>query len=146
MGERTDKRSTLSLKAARTPIDTEPAKPSRRGRPAAQVPPVRALPPSQRGRLGQVTFSFPPHRYRHPLDINNHVSVRPPASQSLAARFAKPGRRTDPTSEPAASEFGGDLWWHTVCSSCVSRLDRHMTCYTSPYAVYMYILALACLS
>jgi hypothetical protein len=135
MGERTDKRSTLSLKAARTPIDTEPAKPPRRGRPVAQVPPVRAPPPSQRGRPRQVTFSFPPHRHRH-----QQPRQRP------AARFAMPGPRTDPTSEPVASEFGGDLWWRTVCSSRVSRLDSHMTCYTSPYAAYMYILALACLS
>jgi len=50
MGERIDKISTLCIKAARKPIDTEPAKPPRRGRPAAQAPPVRAPPPSQRGR------------------------------------------------------------------------------------------------
>ncbi len=56
------------------------------------------------------------------------------------------GRRTYSTSEPAAAESGGDLWWRTVCSRCVSRLDHHVTCYTSPYVVYMYILALACLS
>jgi hypothetical protein len=42
MGDRTDKASTLRLKAARTPADTEPAKPPRRGRPVAQAPPVRA--------------------------------------------------------------------------------------------------------
>jgi hypothetical protein len=139
MGERTDKRSILSLKAARTPIDTEPAKPPRRGRPVAQVPPVCTPPPSQRGRPRQVTFSFPPHCHQH---RHRHQQPR----QRPAARFATPGRRTDPTSEPAASELGGDLWWRTFCSSRVSGLDRHMTCYTSPYAVYMYILALACLS
>jgi hypothetical protein len=60
MGDRTDKVSTLRLKAARTPADTEPAKPPRRGRPVAQAPPVRAPPPKQRGRLRQVTFSLPP--------------------------------------------------------------------------------------
>jgi hypothetical protein len=49
MGDRTDKVSTLCLKAARTPADTEPAKPPSRGRPVAQVSPVRALPPKQRG-------------------------------------------------------------------------------------------------
>jgi hypothetical protein len=49
MGERTDKVSTLRLKAARTPADTEPAKPPHRGRPIAQAPPVHAPPPKQRG-------------------------------------------------------------------------------------------------
>ncbi len=60
MGDRTDKVSTLRLKAARTPADTEPAKPPRRGRPVAQAPPVRAPPPKQRGWPRQVTFSLPP--------------------------------------------------------------------------------------
>jgi hypothetical protein len=60
MGDRTDKVSTLRLKPARTPADTEPAKPPRRGRPVAQAPPVRAPPPKQRGRPRQVTFSLPP--------------------------------------------------------------------------------------
>ncbi len=55
MGDRTDKVSTLRLKAARTPVDTEPAKPPRRGRPVAQAPPVRAPPQKQRGRPRQVT-------------------------------------------------------------------------------------------
>jgi hypothetical protein len=41
MGERTDKASTLRLKAARTPAETEPAKPPRRGHPVAQAPPIR---------------------------------------------------------------------------------------------------------
>jgi hypothetical protein len=59
MGDRTDKVSTLRLKAARTPADTEPAKPPRRGRPVAQVPPVRAPLPKQWGRPRQVTFSLP---------------------------------------------------------------------------------------
>ncbi|MFN9979739.1 MAG: hypothetical protein ACK53Y_07490, partial [bacterium] len=60
MGDRTDKVSTLRLKAARTPADTEPAKPPLRGRPGAQAPPVRTPPPKQRGRLRQVSFSLPP--------------------------------------------------------------------------------------
>ncbi len=51
MGERTDKVSTLCLKAARTPADTETAKPRRRGRPVEQAPPVRGPPPKQWGRL-----------------------------------------------------------------------------------------------
>jgi hypothetical protein len=38
MGERTDKVSTLRLKAAQTPADTEPAKPPCKGRPVAQAP------------------------------------------------------------------------------------------------------------
>jgi hypothetical protein len=59
IGDRTDKVSTLCLKAARTPADTEPAKPPRRGRPVAQAAPVRAPPPSQRGQPRQVTFSLP---------------------------------------------------------------------------------------
>jgi hypothetical protein len=50
IGDRTDKFSMLHLKAARTPADTEPAKPPRRGHPVAQAPPVCAPPPSPRGR------------------------------------------------------------------------------------------------
>jgi hypothetical protein len=60
MGDRTDKVSTLRLKAARTPADTEPAKPLRRGCPVAQAPPVHAPPPKHQGRPRQVTFSLPP--------------------------------------------------------------------------------------
>ncbi len=60
MGERTDKMPTLRLKAARTPADTEPAKPPRRGHPVVQAPPVHALPPTHRGRPRQVTFNLPP--------------------------------------------------------------------------------------
>jgi hypothetical protein len=51
------------------------------------------------------------------------LSIRPPAWQRLAAKPT--------TSEPAAAEFGGDLWWRTVCSCYVSRLDHHLTYYTS---------------
>ncbi len=55
--------STLRLKAARTPADTEPAKPPRRGRPVAQAPPARAPPPpKKRGWPRQVTFSLPPSK------------------------------------------------------------------------------------
>jgi hypothetical protein len=60
MGVGTDKVSTLRLKAARTPADTEPAKLPRRGRPVAQAPTVRAPPPTQRGQPRQVTFNLPP--------------------------------------------------------------------------------------
>jgi hypothetical protein len=60
IGDRTDKVSTLRLKAARTPADTEPAKPPRKGHPVAQAPPVRAPLPKQQGRPRQVTFSPPP--------------------------------------------------------------------------------------
>jgi hypothetical protein len=49
MGDRTDKVSTLRLKAAQTSADTEPAKPPRRGHPVAQVPPVRAPPRNSGG-------------------------------------------------------------------------------------------------
>ncbi len=116
MGERTNKVSTLRIKAARTPADTEPAKPPHRGRPVAQAPPVRTPPPTQRGRQDRwpSTFHQQHHQHQHP-----------------AARFATPGRQTDSTSEPAAAEFGGDLWWRTVCSYYISRLDRHVTYYTS---------------
>ncbi len=54
-----------------------------------------------------------------------HVSIRPPASQRPAA---------EPTHLWACCRRvwgGGDLWWRTVCSRYVSRLDRHMTYYTS---------------
>jgi hypothetical protein len=86
------------LKDLQTAMTGRP--PPRRGCPVAQVPPVRAPPPSQRGWLRQMTFSFPPHRHRHRFDINNHVSVRPPASQRLAAE------RTQPLSLPPQS-LGG---------------------------------------
>ncbi len=79
MGERTEKVSTLRLKVARTPADTEPAKLPRRDRPVAQAPPVRAPPPTQRGQLRQVTFN----------NIIN-VSIRPPASQCPAAEPTQP--------------------------------------------------------
>ncbi len=59
MGDRTDMVSTLRLKSAQTPADTEPAKLSRRGCPVAQAPPVRASPPKQWGQPRQVTFSLP---------------------------------------------------------------------------------------
>jgi hypothetical protein len=52
IGERTNKVSTLRLKPARTPADTEPAQPPRRGHPVAQAPPVRTTPPPKR-RQGQ---------------------------------------------------------------------------------------------
>jgi hypothetical protein len=126
MGDRTDKVSTLRLKAARTPADMEPAKPPCRGRPVAQAPPVRAPPPKQRGRPRQVTFSLPP--------------TTPPTTTSTSSASGCPlrtaGRRTDSTSEPAAAEFGGDLWWRTICSYCVSCLDCHVTYYTSHMCTY----------
>ncbi len=59
MGDRTDKVSTLRLKAARTPADMEPAKPPRRGRPVAQAPPVRPPLSKQQGRPRQVSISLP---------------------------------------------------------------------------------------
>jgi hypothetical protein len=60
MGERIDKVPTLRLKAARTPADTEPAKPPRRGHPVAQAPHAHALPPTHQGRQRLVTFNLPP--------------------------------------------------------------------------------------
>jgi hypothetical protein len=82
MGDRTDKVSTLRLKAARTPADTEPAKPPRRGRPVAQAPPVRAPPPKQRGRPRQVTFSLPP--------------TAPPTTTSTSSTSGRPLRAARP--------------------------------------------------
>ncbi len=82
MGDRTDKVSTLRLKAARTPADTEPAKPPRRGRPDAQAPPDRAPPPKQRGRQRQVTFSLPP--------------TAPPTTTSNSSAFGRPIRTARP--------------------------------------------------
>jgi hypothetical protein len=90
MGDRTDKVSTLRLKVAQTPADTEPAKPPRRGRPVAQAPPVHAPPPKQQGWPQQVTVSLPP--------------TTPPTTSSSSSTS---GRRTVSTSEPAAAEFGG---------------------------------------
>ena len=56
MGDRTDKVSTLRLKAAR---GYGASKAAGRGRPVAQAPPVRAPLPKQWGRPRQVTFSLP---------------------------------------------------------------------------------------
>ncbi len=78
MGDRTDKVSTLRLKAARTPADTEPAKQPRWGRPVAQAPPDRATPPKQRGRPRQVTFSLPP--------------TAPPSTTSTSSASGRPLR------------------------------------------------------
>jgi hypothetical protein len=75
IGDRTDKVSTLRLKAARTPADTEPAKPRRRGHPVVQAPPVRSPPPSQRGQPRQVTFSLPPTS--PPTTSSTSASSRP---------------------------------------------------------------------
>jgi hypothetical protein len=75
IGDRTDKISTLRLKAARTLADTEPAKPLCRGRTVAKAPPVRAPPPSQRGRPRQVTFSLPPTS--PPTTSSTSASSRP---------------------------------------------------------------------
>jgi hypothetical protein len=82
IGDRTDKVSRLRLKAARTPADTEPAKPPRRGRPVAQAPPVRAPPPKQRGRPRQVTFSLPP--------------TMPPTTTSASSASSRPLRTARP--------------------------------------------------
>jgi len=82
MGDRTDKVSMLCLKAARTPADTEPAKPPCRGRPVAQAPPVRALPPKQRGRPRQVTFSLSP--------------TAPPTTSSSSSASGHPLRNAPP--------------------------------------------------
>jgi hypothetical protein len=82
MGDRTDKVSTLRLKAARTPADTEPAKPPHRGQPVAQAPLVRAPPPKQRGRLPQVTFSLPP--------------TMPPTTTSSSSASGRPLRNARP--------------------------------------------------
>jgi hypothetical protein len=82
IGDRTDKLSTLRLKAARTPADTEPAKLPRRGRPVAQAPPVRAPPPKQRGRPRQVTFSLPP--------------TTPPTTSSSSSASGRPLRNALP--------------------------------------------------
>jgi hypothetical protein len=118
MGERTDKVSTLRLKAARTPADTEPVKPPHRGHPVTQAPPVRAVPKTAgaapTGDLQPSTNNV----------TNNNfifiISIRPPASQRLAAE------PTQPMSLPLQS-LGG------TCGGVpsVPTLDRHVTYYTS---------------
>ncbi len=114
MGDRTGKVSTLRLKAARTPADTEPAKPPRTcPRAAAETAGAAAsggLQPSSYNATNIHIFSF--------------FSFRPPASHRPAAE------PTQPLSLPLQS-LGGDLWWRTICSYCVSRLDRHVTYYSS---------------
>jgi hypothetical protein len=82
MGDRTNKVSTLRLKAARMPADTEPVKLPRRGRPVAQAPPDRAPPPKQRGRPRQVTFSLPP--------------TAPPETTSNSSASSRPLRTARP--------------------------------------------------
>jgi hypothetical protein len=107
MGKRTDKVSTLRLKAAPTPADTEPAKPLRRGRPVAQA--GATCPRSAVDTAGvDATGDLQPSTYSA---TNNtiHVSIRPPASQCPAVE------PTQPLSLPPQS-FGRDLWWRTVCS------------------------------
>jgi hypothetical protein len=121
IGDRTDKVSTLRLKAARTPADTEPARPPRRGCPVAQTPPVRTPPPTQRRRPRQVTFNLPP--------------TAPPTSSSISSASGRPLRNARPPNRlnllACRRRVWGDLWWHTVCSYYVSRLDCHVTYYTS---------------
>jgi hypothetical protein len=85
MRDRTDKVSTLHLKAARTPADTEPAKAPCRGRPVAQAPPDRAPSPKQRGRPRQVTFSLPP--------------TAPPATISNSSASGRPLRTARPPNQ-----------------------------------------------
>jgi hypothetical protein len=82
MGDRTDKVSTLRLKAAWTPADTEPAKPPLMGRPIELAPPVRAPPPEQRerGRPRQVTFS----------------PTAPPTTSSSSSASGRPLRNARP--------------------------------------------------
>jgi hypothetical protein len=85
IGDRTDKVSTLCLKAVWTPVDTEPAKPPRRGRPIAQAPPVRAPPPKQQGRPRQVTISLPP--------------TTPPRTSSSSSASGRPLRNARPPNQ-----------------------------------------------
>jgi hypothetical protein len=93
IGERTDKISTLRLKQARTPADTEPAQPPRRGHPFAQVlpvcgaPPVRAAPPSLRGAAATGDLQTA----NDIATINSiHIIIRSAPSQRLAADTTQP--------------------------------------------------------
>ncbi len=81
MGERSDKVSTLRLKAARTPIDTEPAAAQGSPRCAGAACPRTAAVTAGVAATGDLQPS---------TDINNHVSVRLPASQRPAAELAQP--------------------------------------------------------
>jgi hypothetical protein len=104
MGERTDKVSTLRLKAARTPADTEPAKPLRRGHPVAQAPPACAPPPTQRGVAATGDLKTTIDNATNNIII---INIRPPTSQPPAAE------PTQPLSMPPQS-FGG------TCSGVLS--------------------------
>ncbi len=88
MGDRTNKVSTLRLKAAPTPADTEPAKPPSRGRPVAQVPPGCTPLPKQRGWPRQVDLQ--PTSYNATNNFILFISIRPPASQHPAAEPTQP--------------------------------------------------------
>jgi hypothetical protein len=135
IGDRTDKVSTLRLKAAQTPADTEPAKPPCGGRPVAQAPPVRALPPKQRGRPRQVTFSLPPTR--PPTTSSSSPSIRPPASHRPAAE------PTQPLSLPPQSLGGPVVAYRLFLLRFPPRPSRGLLYLI--HVVYVYILALACL-
>ncbi len=97
MGERTDKVSTLRLKAARTPADMESAKPPRRGHPVAQAPPARAPPPTQRGVAATGDLKTTIDNATNNIII---INIRLPTSQRPAAE------PTQPLSMPPQS-FGG---------------------------------------
>jgi hypothetical protein len=73
MAERTDKLSTLRLKAARTPADMEPANLPCKGCPVAQPPPARAQ---------LTTGDLQPS---NDDTTNNNINIWPPASQGPAA-------------------------------------------------------------
>ncbi len=136
MGERTDKVSTLCLKAARTPADTEPAKPPRRGRPVAQA--SATCPRAAADTAGvAATFDLQPSTYS---TTNNtiHISIRPPASQHPATE------PTQPLSLPPQS-LGGTCGGVLSVPATFPALTACDLLYLT-HAVYMYIIALACLS
>jgi hypothetical protein len=74
LGDRTDKVSTLRLKAARTPADTEPAKPPHRGRPCPRAS----------------TGDLQPTTYYATNNFIFFISIRPPAMQHSAAKPTQP--------------------------------------------------------
>ncbi len=118
MGDRTDKVSTLRLKVARTPADTEPAKPLRRGRPVAQVPPVRALQSKQRGAAA--SGDFQPTFYSATNNFILFINIRPPASQCPAS---KP---TQPLSLPPQSLGGPVVAYHLFLLCFPPRPSRDL--------------------
>ncbi len=116
MEDRTDKVSTLRLKAARTTSGYGASKPAAQGSPccAGTTCPHAAAKTAGAAASGDLQ----PSSYNATKNYVHFFSIRPPSSHRPAAE------PTQPLSLPLQSlgEGGGDLWWRTICFYCVSCL------------------------